>query len=470
MGRPRNQFIYMADIENKWPADFTQRMQSWLGEHAADFFTAMGKRDVGLRLNPARGSLSVLEAVLPWATTPVPWCPEGFVLVQETSISKHPYHTAGVFYIQDPSAMAAAVLLDPRPGEWILDIAAAPGGKATHIATRMAGKGVFVANDVVRRRASVLAKNIERMGASNTLITNETPERLASRWEGLFDAVLVDAPCSGEGTFSRDARSAQNWSLHSVAHYVQLQKNILHHVASLVRPGGRILYSTCTFSPEENEGVIDAFLSEYQDFQIAALPECPHLSPGQPHWVGASETLRHSGRFWPHKGPGHGHFYALLQRSGNPPSDLPERWTGVRCPGRVSKLYEGTMSSILTTKPPKTGLYLTPGDDLYLTPMDPKLWSDLHVLRPGLWVASLRHNKINPDHALAMTLKPADVHRHLQLSVDDPHLRNYFDGSQWLDAGEDGIVWVSVDGFPMGWAKRISGKLRSRYPVHLRRQ
>ncbi|TFG73161.1 MAG: RsmB/NOP family class I SAM-dependent RNA methyltransferase, partial [Anaerolineales bacterium] len=186
----------MEDFTTKWPEEFTCRMQSWLGDEARNFFEALGKRDYGLRLNPARGSITALKEVIPWETSPVPWCPEGLWLQQADPISKHPYHTTGVFYIQDPSAMAAAVLLDPKPGEWILDIAAAPGGKATAIAARMLGQGVFVANDTVRRRTSVLAKNLERMGITNALITNETPERLASRWRGLFDAVMVDAPCS----------------------------------------------------------------------------------------------------------------------------------------------------------------------------------------------------------------------------------------------------------------------------------
>ena len=460
----------MNNAVERWPEDFIGRMQSWLGQQAPDFFEAIGKHDVGLRLNPLRGSLASLKAAIPWRTSSVPWCAEGLLLQDDSQISKHPYHTAGVFYMQDPSAMAAGVLLDPQPGEWILDVAAAPGGKATHIAARMQGQGLLVANDVVRRRTSVLAKNIERMGVTNALITNEKPERLATRWAGLFDAVLVDAPCSGEGIFARDARSVRDWSVASVARYAHIQKNILDQVAPLVSPGGRILYGTCTFSPEENEAVIDAFLSSHQEFQITELPRHQHLFPGQPQWIGAAESLQLSGRFWPHTGMGHGHFYALLRRRGTPPLDLPERWHETQCPGRILKLYEKSLSDILVTKPPEVGLHLTSEDDLYITPMDPRLWSDLRVLRPGLWVASLRHNKINLDHAFAMTLHPGDVQRHVQLSVGDPHLRNYLDGSQWLDAGADGVVWVSVHGFPLGWAKRNGGRLRSRYPVHLRRQ
>ncbi|MDF1513139.1 MAG: RsmF rRNA methyltransferase first C-terminal domain-containing protein [Anaerolineae bacterium] len=461
----------MDDVAVKWPPIFTQRIATWLGEDASLFFDALGKHDVGLRLNSLRGPLASLHSVIPWETHPVPWCDAGLILDHDDgTASKHPYHTAGVYYMQDPSAMAAAVILDPKPDEWILDVAAAPGGKATHIAARMQNKGVLVANDTVRRRTSVLARNIERMGISNTMITNETPDRLASRWAGLFDAVLVDAPCSGESIFARDARSVHDWSLQAVSQYAHTQNTILDQVVPLVRPGGRILYGTCTFAPEENEGVIDAFLKRHQDFQIVALPEFYHLFPGQSQWIGADDSLRLAGRFWPHKGPGHGHFYALLQRRGPSPTDLPERWRNMQCPGRVLKLYEKYMADVLQISPFKKGLFLTPEDDLYIVPMNPKLWSDLRVLRPGLWVAALRHNKINPDHALAMTLTPEEVQNSVNLTVEDPHLRNYLDGSQWVEAGEGGFVLVTVDRFPLGWAKRIDGRLRSRYPVHLRRQ
>ena len=243
-----------------WPVDFVNRMRGWLGEEAPDFFAALSKRDVGLRLNPLRGDLDALKARIPWTTHPVSWCPEGLWVLDDAPVGNHALHTTGVYYVQDPSAMAAGVFLDPRPGEWILDLAAAPGGKATHIAARMQGEGVLVANEVSRRRASVLAMNLERMGITNAMVTNETPERLAARWPGLFDAVLVDAPCSGEGTFSRDAQALRAWSVATVESYAYRQKLILDEAAQLVRPGGRLLYGTCTFSPEENEGVIADFL------------------------------------------------------------------------------------------------------------------------------------------------------------------------------------------------------------------
>lgn len=457
------------NIPTYWPADFVQRMQNWLATSAGDFFAALAQRDVGLRLNPRRGALDVLRAGIPWKMAPVPWCPEGLWLQEKADIGKHPYHRTGVFYSQDPSAMAAGVLLDPQPGEWVLDLAAAPGGKATHIAGRMQGQGVLVANDTVRRRASVLAMNLERLGVSNAIVTNESPERLASRWAGLFDALLVDAPCSGEGMFSHDTQAARAWSLNVVKEYAWRQKTILHQSAALVRPGGRLLYGTCTFSPEENEGVIAYFLDEHPDFILVDLPAVPGLYPGRPEWLGLDDDLRRTGRFWPHTGPGHGHFYALLRRIGTPPDDLPECWQGKNVPGRTFKHYRNVMRNTLTSAPPEKGVWHTADNALYHVVMPPYLWERLRVLRPGLWLATVRHNKLYPDHALAMTLHAEDACETWELAEDATRLRKYLGGGFWPDRAADGFVLITYEGFPLGWAKRGGGRMRSRYPVHLRR-
>lgn len=458
----------MADPSN-WPVDFTNRMRGWLGEESLAFFAALAKHDVGLRLNPLRGDLDALTARIPWETQPVPWCPEGLWVQDDAPVGTHILHTTGVYYVQDPSAMVAGVFLDSQPGEWVLDLAAAPGGKATHIAARMQGDGVLVANEVSRRRAPVLAMNLERMGVTNTMVLNETPERLAARWPGLFDAVLVDAPCSGEGTFSRDAQALRSWSVAAVNSYAYHQKRILDEAAPLVRPGGRLLYGTCTFSPEENEGVVAAFLDTHPDFGVADLPVVPGLNPGRPEWSSAPDTLRRTGRFFPHTGPGHGHFYALLRRQGDPPDDLPARWIDTDVPGRVLSLYRKTMGEILACAPPVDGLRLNKSDDFYITPLPFRLWEGLRVLRPGWWVASLRHNKVFPDHALAMALQPEAVQDTVDIAPDDPRLAQYMRGSFWADHGRAGYVLVTVDGLPVGWGKRDGNRLRSRYPVHLRK-
>jgi 16S rRNA C967 or C1407 C5-methylase (RsmB/RsmF family)/NOL1/NOP2/fmu family ribosome biogenesis protein len=459
---------------DRWPADFVARMKDWLGDEAADFFAALGKRDFGLRLNPQRGPLARIKAALPWQTEQVPWCPEGVWLTEEKlqgepSLGGHPYHTAGVYYVQDPSAMAAALLLNPQPGEWVLDLAAAPGSKASHIAARMEGQGVLVANEVARGRTTVLAMNLERMGVTNALVTNAPPDRLMEVWPGLFDAMLVDAPCSGEGTFSRDAKAVRDWSTNSVRGYAIRQLRILMQAAPLVRPGGQILYGTCTFSPEENEGVIAAFLEEAPEYEIVDLPSLPGMDHGHPEWINADPALEKAGRFWPHRGPGHGHFYALLRRRGKPPEDLPAQWTETRMPGRVLRLYEETLGQVLRDGPPLEGLVLTKNDQCYITPMAPERWAQVPVMRPGWWIASLRHDKIFLDHALAMALDPGAVKAHTRLALDDERLDTFLTGGAWPDAGSSGYVLVTVDGYPLGWGKRGDGKLRSRYPVHLRR-
>ncbi len=450
-----------------YPPDFLNRMQGWLGEEFPAFLTALGKRDYGLRLNPLRGAIDALRARLPWPVEPIPWCPAGVWMRQEAPLGRHPYHTAGVYYLQDPSAMAAGVILAPRPGEWVLDLAAAPGGKATHLVARMRNQGVLVANEISRRRASVLAMNLERWGATNTLITNETPERLAERWPQLFDAVLVDAPCSGEGTFSRDPQTLRQWQLKTVQTYAHRQREIMAQAARLVRPGGRLLYGTCTFSPEENEAIIAAFLSEHPDFTLQPL-HLPGITAGRPEWCAAPPIVRRTGRFWPHRTAGHGHFYALLQRTSGemPPRPSPHF---PPLPGRVRHLYRHGVGAALTDPPPEEQLLLDKHDNLYRTPLAPSLWKGLHVLRPGWWLASLRHGKVQPDHALAMALRPADARHTCDLTVDDPRLRRFLGGGFWREEGPDGFVLVTVDGFPLGWGKRSKGRLKSRYPVHLRR-
>lgn len=464
------------------PADFVTRMRGWLGTESDAFLAAMAKRDVGMRLNPGRGAFEDLKTRLPWATIPVPWCPEGLVVQANPagadsgpradasfSMGTHPYHVAGVYYIQDPSAMAAAVLLDPQPGEWVLDLAAAPGSKATHIAARLQGEGVLVANEISRKRTTILAMNLERMGVTNAVVTNAYPERLAQAWPRLFDAMLVDAPCSGEGMFSRDPQAMRDWSVETVRGNAARQARIMDQAADLVRPGGRILYGTCTFAPEENEGVIAGFLESHPEYELCDLPTLPGLGAGHPEWIGAPDDLRRTGRFWPHTGPGHGHFFALLRRRGEAPEDLPARWTGQDIPGRILRLYEQMMAQVLEREIPFEGLALTKDDDCYIMPIAPNLLGRVPVLRQGWWVASLRHNKVQPDHAMAMALHPDDVQRHVSLEPVDQRLSTFIEGGFWLDDGPAGLVLVTIDEFPLGWAKRDGNRIRSRYPVHLRR-
>jgi precorrin-6B methylase 2 len=276
--------------------------------------------------------------------------------------------------------MAAAPLLAPQPDEWVLDLCAAPGGKTTHLAARMGNQGVLVANEIHPRRARVLAENLDRLGVTNALVVNESPSRLADRWEGLFDRVLVDAPCSGEGMFGREEAAAREWSEEAVRGCARRQSAILEDAARTVRPGGFLLYATCTFAPEENEGVIARFLKNHPEFDPVEVPFHPALDRGHPEWVGEGDArIGRAVRLWPHRGPGRGHFYALLRRAGD---ERPRRGRFAdRLPGRVRALYDAFVRQVLRDAP-QTGLIFRDGR-VYRTAVPPELWEGLRVFRPG---------------------------------------------------------------------------------------
>ncbi|WP_376790025.1 RsmB/NOP family class I SAM-dependent RNA methyltransferase [Thermoflexus sp.] len=451
-----------------FPERFVERMLAWLGPEAEIFLQALaGPYRAGLRVNTLKIDPAAFQARSPFPLSPVPWCPEGFVIEDpEARPGLHPYHAAGLYYLQDPSAMAAAVLLDPQPGEWVLDLAAAPGGKTTHIAARMRNTGVLVANEIQPRRASILALNVERLGVISAILTNESPQRLADRWEGLFDRVLVDAPCSGEGMFARDPEAIRAWSVDRVRRSAALQKAILFEAARMVRPGGWLLYATCTFAPEENEGVADAFLKAHRDFDLVDPPRHPAFDRGRPEWIaGGDPRLARTVRLWPHRGPGHGHFYALFRRAGEERPHRPKPEGDL--PGRARRALKAFWEATIARPLPDSGLILRE-DQIYWTPMASALWRGLRVLRPGWWLGRLRKDRFEPDHALAMALRPEEVHQALDLALEDPRVPAYLQGHPLEGPWEAGWVLIALEGFPLGWARAERGHLKNWYPRHLR--
>jgi 16S rRNA C967 or C1407 C5-methylase (RsmB/RsmF family) len=195
------------------PEAFLTRMSQQLGEEYPEFLKSLERpRAVALRFNPLKGG----EPELDFVGDPVPWEPRGYYYDPEARPGLHPYHEAGVYYLQEASAMAPVALLDPQPGERVCDLCAAPGGKTTQIAGRMAGEGFLLCNEWSPKRAKILSRNMERLGVSNALVTNETVQRLADRFPGYFDRVLVDAPCSGEGMFRKEEAAVTDWSQEAV--------------------------------------------------------------------------------------------------------------------------------------------------------------------------------------------------------------------------------------------------------------
>jgi len=290
-------------------------MAERLGEaYPAFVSTRAGPRVDGLRANDLKLESRALVNPLLVDFSPLEWCPADFAIPSETPLGRHPYHVAGLYYLQEPSAMAVAQVLAPQPGERVLDLCAAPGGKATQIVLLMGDRGLLVTNDIHPRRVQALADNLERWGATNAAVLNETPHRLARHFPAFLDRVLVDAPYSGEGMFRRSELARSQWSVEHVHGCDRRQREILASVARMVRPGRWLCYATCAFSPEENEAAVAPFRSHNPGFQIAEPRRYPGFGRGHPEWVAASRLLARAVRLWPHRAPGEGHFIALMQR------------------------------------------------------------------------------------------------------------------------------------------------------------
>ena len=437
------------------PEVFCEKMRGLLGAEYGEFLAALDRpRAVGLRLNPLKTDT---PPELPFGTEPVPWEPTGYYYDPETRPGLHPWHEAGLYYLQEPSAMAPAALLDPRPGERVLDLCAAPGGKTTQIAGRMGGQGLLVCNEIHPKRAAILSSNVERMGISNALVLNEHPARLAQRFPDFFDRVLVDAPCSGEGMFRKHDAAFEDWSPETVAMCARRQAEILDSAASMLRPGGRLVYSTCTFSPEENEGSVEQFLRRHPDFSICR-PDSPWFSPGRPDWVpGGRPELADTLRLWPHRLRGEGHFAAVLQRGGEGRADLSSE-AAVNFPGLLRELLADLNVSL------PDGIPLRFGERIWLAPPELPSLRGLKVLRPGLELAELRKDRAIPAHALALWLSAAAV----CADLTPAEALRYLAG-ETLPAGGSGWTLVRVDGLSLGWGKGANGILKNHYPKGLRR-
>ena len=463
------------------------------GEYPAFLASYAEHPTVGLRVNTLKIALETFRLLAPFELAPVPWCAAGLTIIgDDVEAGKHPFHAAGLYYLQDPSAMAVIELLDPQPGERVLDLASAPGGKATHIAAKMQGQGLLVANEIHPKRAWELAGNLERWGAINVAITNETPERLAERFEGLFDRVLVDAPCSGEGMMRKGEAARVEWAPGLVRGCALRQTTILEQAARLVRPGGRLVYSTCTFNPEENEGTVARFLDTHPEFALIEPSRRPGLSPGRPDWLDAGvgaglapahgaghpqgdaptadsrADLTHAVRLWPHLAPGEGHFIAVLRKHDGEPTATPRPWRPARLPRPVEAAYRDFCAEHLAAEPAGERLALV-GSYLYaLQDALPDL-TGLRFLHPGWWLGTLMKDRFEPSHALALALPRESARRTVSLAPQDPALAAYLRGEGLRSAGEAGWVLLCVDGYPLGWGKRVGETVKSHYPRGLRR-
>ncbi len=428
------------------PEAFLNRMQVQLGEEYPEYLESLERpRAVALRFNPLKAEDF---PSLPFLMDPVPWEDCGYYYEPEARPGLHPYHEAGLYYLQEASAMSAVALLQPQPGEKICDLCAAPGGKTTQIAGKMQGEGFLLCNEINPKRAKILSRNIERMGVANALVTNEHPGNLAKRLNGYFDRVLIDAPCSGEGMFRKEEAAVTDWSQETVEMCAARQAEILHSGAQLVRPGGRLVYSTCTFSPEENEQTISAFLDTHPEF-VPEDVEAPWFTK-----VGTGCF-----RIWPHKVKGEGHFAAVLRKLGQEETDTPEL-AGQKLP----KAWETFAKEMKISLPDGNAVLF--GQSLYWAPVGTPDLKGLKVLRPGLELGEIKKNRFEPAHALALWMKEAPVMT--DLASDSQELKDYLHG-EVLQTDRKGWCLVRADQFSIGWGKGDGNQLKNHYPKGLRR-
>lgn len=436
------------------PKDFEKRMQGMLGDAYPAFVRSYEKEKMqALRINTLKTGI---EEFLEKATffdgenvRCVVWDKNGFYYNEATQPGKHPFHDAGVYYIQEPSAMMPVPYLEAKPGEKVLDLCAAPGGKSTQIASYMKNEGLLVCNEWHPARARILSENVERMGIKNALVTNETPQHLSELFVGYFDKILVDAPCSGEGMFRKNEETRNEWSLENVKLCAKRQDMILDCADIMLRPGGRIVYSTCTFAPEENEGSVARFRERHPDYEILnTLQLFPHLIDGE------------------------GHFAAVLQKAGEVPAGY-RRFlkNGLQkgiAPKDVKEFIlfqeENLKEKLLEDKDERL---LRFGEQLYLMPQDMPSIKGIKVLRPGLHLGTLRKNRFEPSHALALVLCKDEAKRGMELCDDD--VKAYLGGQTLSYDGEKGWHLMTYGGYSIGWGKLAGQMMKNHYPRGIRR-
>jgi NOL1/NOP2/sun family putative RNA methylase len=422
-------------------------------------------RSYGLRVNTLKLSPEQLREISPWPLEPIPWSSEGFYYPPEARPGPHPYYYAGLYYIQEPSAQAVGVLTDPRPGEKVLDLAASPGGKTTHLAARMQGQGLLISNEIDGRRIRGLLENVERWGA-NLAVVSAPIEKLARQWGAYFDRVVLDAPCSGEGMFRKDPEVAHHWGPGAPARAALVQKSLIRAAGDLVRPGGVLVYSTCTFAPEENEQVIADFLRN-PGWELEETRISPLFAPGVPAWGDGNPALSRTARLWPHQLRGEGHFLARLRKTeGEANNPALERVPPLSREARA--LWQDWGEEHLRL--PLEGELLERAGHLYLLPPGLPSLAGLKAPAPGLYLGEARagqrqgSGRFLPGKPLAHYLQPSQVNHVLPLPTEDPRALEFALGQPIGAEGTEGWKLVALETaaglFSLGWGKLKGGVLR----------
>ena len=453
------------------PSAFEEKMKYLLGAEYNNYLDCFDEpRHYGLRVNTAKISVEDFLKISPWPLKKIPWIHNGFYYDGENcQPAKHPYYFAGLYYLQEPSAMTPADRLPIEPGDKVLDVCAAPGGKATELGARLNGTGVLAANDLSNSRAKGLLKNIELMGIGNVLVLSEEPGKLIPYFTEYFDKILIDAPCSGEGMFRKDHKMIRAWEEHGPDYFAKIQKSIITQAAQMLKPGGMILYSTCTFSPEENEQTIEYLLEQYSDFDVCEIEGYEGFTCGMPEVTASKDKrLSRTVRIFPHRMKGEGHFLALLQKHAAADSDTLTASDVKNTTGR-KKLPEDLTDFLADIRREfDPGRFDIRADKVYYMPEDLPALNGIRFLRTGLFLGELKKRRFEPSQAFAMNLKKEEYPRIIDLPVSDERVIKYLKGEtldveDLVSPKEKGWYLVCVDGYPLGFGKLAGQVLKNKY-------
>lgn len=472
------------------PEEFCTRMKVMLGQEEYEAFLKSynNPRELGLRVNTAKITCEEWETLAPFPMRPIPWTKNGYFYDSDAQPAKLPYYQAGLYYLQEPSAMTPLSRLPITPGEYVLDMCAAPGGKATAAGALLGGKGLLVANDISTSRARALLRNLELFGITNAFVTNEPPEKLTRHFPEFFHKIILDAPCSGEGMFRKEEAMIHDWSLEKSQELSHIQRQLICQAVSMLRPGGLLLYSTCTFAPGEDEEIAACLLSSHPEMELLDIAPYEGFSEGRPDWGDGNPELKKCVRIFPHKMNGEGHFLALFRKKGTPkvPDDIPvpsgKQKKFSKKPGRSPEGLDKSTETLIREFFQEAGITslggnpLSPSDmelradKVYLVPPASRSLRGITFLRNGLYLGDIKKNRFEPSQPLALALRKGECHCTLSLSINDPRLPHYFKGETiCVNPGEasveKGWILLCADGYPLGFGKLVGNTLKNKYPA-----
>jgi len=457
-------------MQTELAPNFILRMQKLLKSESAEFLKSLEEQSSkAIRINTNKISIPEFMQLSPWPLEPIPWTKAGFIIPNNAQAGKHIYHQAGLYYLQEPSAMVVGELLAAQENELVLDLAAAPGGKSGHINATMKNTGLLVSNEINYQRARALSENLERLGSKNVLQSYQKVSELARFWGAIFDKVLLDAPCSGEGMFRKSEDARKMWSENTIQVCSVRQSELIEDAAKLVKDRGYLIYSTCTFAPEENEQVIAKFLDTNPDFELIELA-FKDVSQAVPEWTESNHALEKAIRLWPHKLTGEGHFVAKMQRSTSAKKKI--RRANINLANKKERqLWFSFLDENNLLNPVEDAALAVFGEKLFALPSIMLDTSKLNSYKAGLFLGRIKKNRFEPAHSLAMALRNEFFDSdYLCLDIDDPRLASYLRGDllELSQAGPKNYLVVAVNKYPIGWVRRSHLSLKNLLPKGLR--